>query len=78
MLRMYPQTSPDDAKAYYAKADYYIDSQERVGDWGGKGAERLGLGGVVGRDDSTRCAITSIRRRASGSRRGRVLIAQWL
>src|SRR5580704_796504 len=49
MLRMYPQSRPDDAKRYYASADYYTEGQELIGEWGGKAAERLGLNGVVDR-----------------------------
>src|SRR5580700_9923106 len=47
MLRLHQQSSPDAAKAYYATAAYYTENQELVGEWGGKGAARLGLGGVV-------------------------------
>jgi conjugative relaxase-like TrwC/TraI family protein len=38
------------AKAYYtekARQDYYSEGQEILGNWGGKGAERLGLHGTV-------------------------------
>ena len=47
MLRVTPQASSGDAKRYYASADYYTEGQELIGLWGGKGAERLGLKGVV-------------------------------
>src|SRR5580704_8186190 len=47
MLRITQQNSAKDAKSYYATADYYSEGQELVGLWGGKGAERLGLHGVV-------------------------------
>jgi len=43
------QNSAAGAKRYYATADYYLDGQELVGQWGGKGAERLGLSGTVGK-----------------------------
>jgi conjugative relaxase-like TrwC/TraI family protein len=47
MIRVTPQKSAKDAKRYYATADYYSEGQEIVGCWGGKGASRLGLEGVV-------------------------------
>src|SRR5581483_7423084 len=47
MLRITQQASAKDAKRYYASADYYSEGQEIVGAWGGKGALRLGLEGVV-------------------------------
>ncbi|MCZ2341355.1 MAG: relaxase domain-containing protein [Bacteroidales bacterium] len=49
MIRVSQQNSAAGAKRYYATADYYIDGQELVGQWGGKGAERLGLSGTVGK-----------------------------
>lgn len=49
MIRVSQQNSAAGAKRYYAAADYYIDGQELVGQWGGKGAERLGLTGTVGK-----------------------------
>src|SRR5450631_3884641 len=47
MLRITQQDSANDAKRYYATADYYSEGQELVGAWGGKGASRLGLEGTV-------------------------------
>src|SRR4051794_10185083 len=47
MLRVTQQASAKDAKRYYAGADYYSEGQEIVGRWGGEGAARLGLDGVV-------------------------------
>lgn len=47
MLRITQQNSSQDAKRYYATADYYSEGQEIVGVWGGKGAKRLGLEGTV-------------------------------
>ena len=47
MLRMTQQSSPDAAKRYYSAADYYAEGQELVGEWGGRGAARLGLAGTV-------------------------------
>lgn len=49
MLRITQQSSPAAAKSYYAASDYYREGQELVGSWGGKGAERLGLEGTVGK-----------------------------
>ena len=37
-------------KSYYTTADYYCEGQEIVGQWGGKGAARLGLSGTVDKD----------------------------
>jgi conjugative relaxase-like TrwC/TraI family protein len=50
MLRITQQDSAKDAKRYYASADYYSEGQEIIGSWGGKGAELLGLNGVVDRE----------------------------
>src|SRR5271170_1387997 len=47
MIRIKQQDSAENAKRYYATADYYSESQEIVGSWGGKGASRLGLEGTV-------------------------------
>ena len=47
MIRITQQDSAKDAKRYYAAADYYSEGQELIGSWGGKGAARLGLHGVV-------------------------------
>jgi conjugative relaxase-like TrwC/TraI family protein len=47
MLRITQQDSSKAAKSYYAAADYYREGQELVGVWGGEGAKRLGLEGVV-------------------------------
>jgi hypothetical protein len=47
MIRITEQASANDAKRYYATADYYSEGQELVGSWGGKGAARLGLQGTV-------------------------------
>ena len=47
MLRII-QSIGDATKGYYTKADYYLGGgQEMVGQWGGKGAEALGLAGTV-------------------------------
>src|ERR1700693_5748352 len=47
MIRITQQDSAGSAKKYYATADYYSEGQELVGCWGGKGATRLGLEGMV-------------------------------
>jgi conjugative relaxase-like TrwC/TraI family protein len=47
MLRITQQDSAKDAKRYYASADYYSEGQEIIGSWGGDGARRLELGGMV-------------------------------
>ncbi len=47
MIRITQQNSGAAAKKYYATADYYSEGQEIVGCWGGKGASRLGLEGMV-------------------------------
>src|SRR5579871_348760 len=54
MLRITQQDSPAAAKRYYASADYYTEGQEIVGSWGGEGARRLGLEGVVDQDSFDR------------------------
>ncbi len=47
MIRISQQNSAKEAKRYYTTADYYSQGQETVGRWGGRGAERLGLSGLV-------------------------------
>ena len=47
MLNVTAQRSPEAAKAYFAKSDYYTEGQEIVGEWGGKGAVLTGLFGQV-------------------------------
>ena len=50
MLRIIQNSSPQRAKSYYTSAslaDYYTESQELAGVWGGEGAKRLGLSGMV-------------------------------
>src|SRR5260370_37056515 len=49
MNRVTQQNSGAAAKKYYATADYYSEGQEIIGSWGGKGASRLGLEGMVGK-----------------------------
>lgn len=47
MLNVTAQRSPEGAKSYFAKSDYYSDGQELIGEWGGKGAVLAGLFGQV-------------------------------
>jgi conjugative relaxase-like TrwC/TraI family protein len=47
MLRISEQSSARAAKRCYAPADYYGAGLGIVGSWGGKGAVRLGLDGIV-------------------------------
>jgi conjugative relaxase-like TrwC/TraI family protein len=54
MIRITQQDSANDAKRYYATADYYSEGQEIVGLWGGKGAVRLDLSGTVDKDSFER------------------------
>src|SRR6202158_6185176 len=68
MIRVTQQNSGAAAKKYYATADYYSQGQEIIGRWGGKGASRLGLEGMVDKfsferlcenlDPRTRIAVT--------------------
>lgn len=50
MLRIHQSQSAEAAQSYYtqglSREDYYINDQEIVGRWGGKGSERLGLLGT--------------------------------
>lgn len=46
MLRIHTTKLAEQAKDYYTKGDDYY-GHEIIGDWGGKGAERLGLRGQV-------------------------------
>src|SRR5260221_3200321 len=51
MLRIIQSTSIAGAKNYYSSADYYSQGQELEGVWQGKAAARLGLSGVVRKED---------------------------
>lgn len=50
MLRIVQNVSAAGAKTYFSTADYYTEGQELQGQWHGKGAERLGLIGIVRQD----------------------------
>ncbi|TWT35222.1 Multifunctional conjugation protein TraI [Posidoniimonas corsicana] len=47
MLRIVQNRSAASAKSYYSHAEYYGESQEMPGRWGGKAAKLLGLEGTV-------------------------------
>lgn len=47
MLRIIQNNSAAGAKSYYTTADYYTEGQELQGTWHGEGAARLGLTGLV-------------------------------
>jgi len=51
MLRIIENRSAGQAKSYYGTADYYSEGQELVGQWRGKGAQRLGLSGTIQKQD---------------------------
>lgn len=51
MLRITQNSAAAGAKSYYTGADYYTEGQELVGNWKGKGAQRLGLSGEVRKED---------------------------
>jgi conjugative relaxase-like TrwC/TraI family protein len=55
MLRIHQSVSAAQAKQYYTQSlgrgDYYTRNGEQPGHWYGKGAERLGLSGEIGKDD---------------------------
>jgi conjugative relaxase-like TrwC/TraI family protein len=51
MLRITQQSNSGKAKEYYSVSDYYTEGRELVGEWGGKGAELLGLRGIVGQPE---------------------------
>ena len=47
MLRIIQNTSAAGAMSYYSTADYYSEGQELLGQWRGRGAERLGIAGGI-------------------------------
>ena len=50
MLRIVQQSNSAAAKSYYSRSDYLSEGQELVGNWGGKGAVRLGLTGQASKE----------------------------
>lgn len=66
MLRIIQNRSAASAQSYYSKADYYSEGQELVGQWGGLGAELLGLTGEIKQHDFE--AICQNRHPATGER----------
>ncbi|WP_020472296.1 MobF family relaxase [Zavarzinella formosa] len=54
MLRVTQQSNSAAAKSYYSQSDYLSEGQELVGSWGGEGAKRLGLDGVVDKESFDR------------------------
>jgi len=48
VLRVIVQANAAAAQSYYkGSGEYYTEGQEQAGEWGGLGAERLGLEGMV-------------------------------
>ena len=48
MLRVIVQTDAGAARSYYGgSGEYYAEGQEQAGEWGGLGAKKLGLEGIV-------------------------------
>lgn len=70
MLRIIANSSESGAKQYYtsglSKADYYVKGQEVIGQWGGKGAELLGLNAPIDRNEFF--ALCENRNPATGER----------
>ena len=51
VLRVIVQANAAAAQSYYrGSGEYYTEGQEQAGEWGGLGAERLGLEGTVSKD----------------------------
>jgi len=62
MLRIVQSTNAQQAKSYYTnltRDDYYMDGQERAGNWHGRGGELLGLSGEIKKDDFFRLCENS-------------------
>jgi conjugative relaxase-like TrwC/TraI family protein len=51
MLRIIQNTSAGRAKSYYSTSDYYTQGQELDGVWRGAAANRLGLSGIIKKED---------------------------
>ena len=51
MLRIVQNSTAKGAKSYYSTSDYYTEGQELVGLWRGEGAQRLGLSGIIRKED---------------------------
>jgi len=70
MLRITQSKSAQQAKSYYvsglSREDYYSEGQEVAGNWQGRGAERLGLSGMV--DQEAFYALSENRDPATGAR----------
>jgi conjugative relaxase-like TrwC/TraI family protein len=49
MIRITQQNNAKAAKCCYATSDYYCEGRGIIGSWGGRGAPRLGLDGIVDR-----------------------------
>jgi len=61
MLSVASVASAGGAANYFAKDDYYVgDGPAELSEWGGKGAEALGLAGPVAPQDSLALRIDTV------------------